>query len=235
MDLITALSTGGSLASITGLLTTLLQWIATSRESKAKLTIEEYLEWLRRRNHEEVLAVLQGNQSALTDLEALVNELKDSVVQATVLHEAGSERRHRELLEWLAKQKLLDHPKLEISTKGVEQAVHNPSQGTVSYRIQFRVVNISRSRATITKATVLMQDGDEEFERVIPVPEHCYDVLPNRGSLQITAGTPPLPLQGRGDRKPELKSLRLDLAQDEITHAFVPTDGKRLRETTTGN
>ena len=104
MDPITALNTGGSLASILGLSTTLLQWIASSKESKAKLTIEEYLEWLRRRNHGEVLDALRDNQSAVPALEALVDQLKDSVVQATLLHEAGSERRHKELLEWLAQQ-----------------------------------------------------------------------------------------------------------------------------------
>jgi hypothetical protein len=233
MDPITALSMGGSLASITGLSMTLLQWIASSKESKAKLTIEEYLEWLRRRNHEEVLDALRDNQSALSALEALVDQLKDSVVQATLLHETGSERRHRELLEWLAQQKLLDYPKLEIQTdRGVEEAVRSPTTGTVFYQIQFRVVNVSKSHATITGGTVIMQDGDEEIQ--CQIPSYNYDIPPDKGSMELRARTKPLPLQNRGDRKPEFRSLKLKLAQDEVPHTFVPGEGKRLRQITVG-
>jgi len=76
------LQTVGALASIAGLLPTLAQWFTseyrarkTKKKADAKEIIDQYIEWLRRQRHDELITKLSGSQQALSELHNLVNQL----------------------------------------------------------------------------------------------------------------------------------------------------------------
>lgn len=69
----------GSIASLVGVGTTLLQWLLQIRKEGKQATIDEYLEWLRRENHKEVLTAIEGNREVFGALEALINESAEKI------------------------------------------------------------------------------------------------------------------------------------------------------------
>lgn len=72
----------GSIASIAGLGTTFVQWIQSWRTanelgaaSEAEATIDDYLEWLRRNDHNEILLRLQESDEALSAIRMILAQL----------------------------------------------------------------------------------------------------------------------------------------------------------------
>ncbi|WP_149499222.1 NACHT domain-containing protein [Roseiconus lacunae] len=57
----------GSIASITGLGTSLVQWFSQSRRERERVTVEDYLEWLRRENHKQILSAIEHCHEVFTD------------------------------------------------------------------------------------------------------------------------------------------------------------------------
>ena len=76
------LQTMGAFASIAGLLPSFIQWFTSeyrARRGKKKEeisdVIEQYIEWLRRQRHEEVLMQLSASQEAMGQLTSLMEKL----------------------------------------------------------------------------------------------------------------------------------------------------------------
>jgi hypothetical protein len=63
-----------SVAGVGGIGLTLAQWYATVKGDKKKATIENYLEWLRRKDHQEVLNNLISSQESIIALQGLLKE-----------------------------------------------------------------------------------------------------------------------------------------------------------------
>jgi len=67
-----------------GIILTLLQWLHSIQSSRAaqekKATIDEYLEWLRRHNHQELLDAIVESRDALARLEAFVETNHDELL-----------------------------------------------------------------------------------------------------------------------------------------------------------
>lgn len=68
-----------------GILLTLLQWlhsIQVDQKTTAKTTsIRDYLEWLRRHNHQELVAALEASHDAQSQLDQLIREKHDALIQ----------------------------------------------------------------------------------------------------------------------------------------------------------
>lgn len=68
-----------------GILLTLLQWLhSIQADQKAigeTVTIRDYLEWLRRHNHQELVAALEVSHEAQAQLDQLIREKHDALIQ----------------------------------------------------------------------------------------------------------------------------------------------------------
>ena len=84
MDPNTAIHLGGSLASSASLAVSLLQWLRSERAAEVKLTVDEYLEWLRRQHPQEILRAIEGNEEAIAELRGWIGGIKDSVFRAVL-------------------------------------------------------------------------------------------------------------------------------------------------------
>ncbi len=228
MDPNMAINLGGSLASFTSLAVSLLQWLRSERAAEVKLTVDEYLEWLRRQNHHEILRAIEANEEVIAELRAWIEGIKDSVFRAVLTHETGSECRHRELMEWLDRSTVLDHPRLDISA---ELGVQLIACGTVAaFSVVFRAVNVSRCHATIVRGEATLSDLEEELRCPVVAIGSGIAIEPNRGCTSFEAKTHSMPLQGRQGNRPKLLRLELTLAQDSRVHTYVPAKGGRLVE-----
>lgn len=75
-----------------------VQWLRSLKQSKTDATINEYLEWLRRQNHLDLLRQLEGNQAALDGLSQTIEQIKDGVFGAILAHEASTAERHDQIM-----------------------------------------------------------------------------------------------------------------------------------------
>lgn len=68
-----------------GILLTLLQWLhsvqADQKATAETISIRDYLEWLRRHNHQELVAALEASHEAQEQLDQLIREKFDALVQ----------------------------------------------------------------------------------------------------------------------------------------------------------
>ena len=62
----------GGIASCADLVATIGQWLASVKENRSKATIDDYLEWLRRTEHHDVLARLESSADALDTISDLI-------------------------------------------------------------------------------------------------------------------------------------------------------------------
>jgi hypothetical protein len=63
-----------SVTGIGGIGVSLAQWYATVRSEKKKATIDDYLEWLRRKDHQDILNHLISSQESIKAIQDLLNE-----------------------------------------------------------------------------------------------------------------------------------------------------------------
>lgn len=221
MDLLSLLTMSSAVASHVSLGVTLLQWIRDARQSRTKLTIDEYLEWLRSQNHNELVELLSNNEEALTGIESLLDEVKDSILQAITDHEFNSAKRHDQVISLLTKAQTLDVPILKIKFKGISTSSESPR--FAAYKAGFHVVNASNSHATITQATAILRDRamlaiEARVMMLYDPPQ--INVEPHGGSIQMVAVTNKLEPKPTGELT--LEYLSLELAQDDHPRCYVP-------------
>lgn len=63
----------GSISSVFGLLATFFQERQRSHEAQQQATIQEYIEWLRRRDHAQAVTLLQSNRELMIAVQGLLN------------------------------------------------------------------------------------------------------------------------------------------------------------------
>jgi hypothetical protein len=110
-------------ASILGLATSFGAWVDArliarrqKKHSIADLTLKDYLEWLRRKDHKELLGQLKGSQDALDGIDRAIRRLKSESEESqhTIVHELHDGHSH--ILASLAA--------LETSVRRLEEAIH---------------------------------------------------------------------------------------------------------------
>jgi len=67
------LGPGADIATFVGLGATFVQWLISSKTADHQGTIQDYLEWLRRQNHNELLELLSRSESHLKIIEELLD------------------------------------------------------------------------------------------------------------------------------------------------------------------
>lgn len=217
------LATGGTLASYAGLGTTILQWIVSNRERRSELTVGDYLEWLRRNNHNELVERLTANHSAIDALELVLDETKNAVLEAITEHEFNSQNRHDALVALIMKAQELDTPILKITTEGL--VTHSENLNNYTLRIYFLVVNTSNCIATITGGKVRINDGTTSMEFPIRMNWNppLLTIPPSGGAHQAEAYSNAITKADSPDPF-NFESLEISLAQEPRPRLYVPTE-----------
>ena len=199
----------------------ILQWMVQSRETKARLSIEDYIEWLRRENHAELLERVEANRSTVS---AAIECVKDAVLGAIFEHEANSEKRHAELQRLFARLHMIEVPNLRA------QILHDVRTGTdidnrthTKFRMDFSLTNLSPWPASIQAGSVMLSDGGVDLPAHLNLWIHDLPYnLAGGAAMNLRAETGALPLSGRAGRSPQFQSLTVQIAQDGgQNHVFV--------------
>lgn len=69
-----------SISSFLGLTATFLQERRASKQHVAQATIEEYIEWLRRREHAQVVEILESNHNLVSALKGILGSSHEEVI-----------------------------------------------------------------------------------------------------------------------------------------------------------
>lgn len=228
MDWLNDSSAFGNALSAGSAAWTMIQWMISTRHDASRMTIENYLEWLRRKDHKEVLASIEANREQALQL---LEDLKESVLRAIVSHEINSQERHNDLKSTLEELLGLDLPRLKLRMPdGVIQS--GGGRETVRFRVDFEVINESRSEATIRRGEAVLIDGDEEVKAFLhpgSIPGGVLRLNTHRGADSFFMETRDLLLKGRNGRKPTFKFLSLDVIQFDSPLRFVEGNGITLR------
>lgn len=217
----------GNVLSASSLAVSILQWIATSRESKSNLTIDEYRDWLRRKDHKELLALLDQKQEADSELATLFEQLKDSVVDAVATHDRNDQERHEQLMEIWG----LEHPNLKL--RMVNDLKTDALPSCCRFYVDFEVVNESSSRAEIAEGYAMFLDGGKEIKAPIKrdgLKDGRLRLGSHRDSARFRVTTEAVELRGRAGRRPEFASLHIHVPQFGKMLKFVSDGGSDLRQ-----
>ena len=74
-------ATMASISSVFGLMATFFQERRGREEAQTQATLQEYIEWLRRREHTEAIAMLESNQKLTLAIEHLLSDGHDELVE----------------------------------------------------------------------------------------------------------------------------------------------------------
>ena len=95
------------------------------------------------------MAYLEDNQEALSVLEHLLEDVKDSVLHSIALHEANSESRYGVIVELLKRSNVLDRPQLKIRQVGeIREGLTSVGIGT--YLVTILRYPVDRARRTFS-------------------------------------------------------------------------------------
>ena len=158
------ISTVGGLASLAK---EILEWKQIRRENSQSDTIEEYKEWLRRKEHQQLLDLIEDNRIAFEHFyaslnQSLVSEVRQLDVNAQARHEAATN------LE-------IDRSKLAVKLIGFSSSNYQKKPVWVKSSVEGRVtiVNRNRSLLTIKSGFLEMKHERGEYRMNLSLPESC--------------------------------------------------------------
>jgi len=232
------LNTLGSIASLVGVGTTLLQWLTQVRQDGKQATIDEYLEWLRRQNHQEILSAIERTAGMLGVIESLIRDVSQktdalpdvlepliTAAQTAILAElAQSETRIVVQLAQLGDMlKLLQDnsqstkkvpdpkPEFEIQPGTVlRTTVVRTSPREAQFGVDLSLINRRTTMTTVVSCQVLLEYVGAELLARVRLRGNL--VLPRHGgAVQVRAETP---LVSDVGVLPKLVEIRVKTIQD---------------------
>ena len=217
------LNAGGSLASFGGLFLSIVQWFKAAASDETRQTIEDYLEWLRRENHTEILTAIQDHTGELGAIREIIASLRGAFLEALNVHERASQERHRLLL----KAQAPSPPKLSVSFK--RRFREQPF--TRAFIAVLRIVNEGGQMATVENGLAILsfKNGRRVQADLIYRPEGFLSITGNGGAAVVELLTNPQPIGGTGEM-PSLDYVELRLSQDSQSRRFEPAEGDTLKE-----
>ncbi|MBN1548436.1 MAG: SUMF1/EgtB/PvdO family nonheme iron enzyme [Syntrophaceae bacterium] len=200
------LQTVGALSSIVGLLPSFAGWFRTEylarktkRREQAKDVVEQYIEWLHRKRHKEILNKISGSQEALRSLEKLVEQL---IVQ--------SKEDRKAVLKRLENVDSKLSGKLDGIDGKIDNALVNQEEILMAVKSGDTVMEKDAAKAEVEYRKVLKEElGSIKMLGSPDVPNVPVDLLDTFVSLDITTmsvgkyreGLEPNEMRGETDRK----------------------------------
>lgn len=204
---------------IAGFFSTFYQWISQSGQAKTQLTIDSYVDWLRRQEHHTLADAIEGNRQLLELVQVLIEDVKVSVLTAIDEHERNSESRHAQMIRTFQ----------DVGIPDLELRLHRPVGMSMTrgaecqYSVMVNVVNRSRSKANVTGGFALLKIG-EELHRV--GLDHNYSrthLAENNGTGQLKFESKVMPAA-----PVTLECIEVKIAQDVpgTSRIFIPTQNE---------
>lgn len=156
------ISTVGALASLAK---DILEWKKIRRENSQSDTIDEYKEWLRRKEHQQLLEVIEGNWIAF---ESFYTSLNQSLVSELHQLDANAQARHE-----AATNLAIDPSKLEAKLNGFSSTIYQrvPAWGRFPVEGRVTIINRNRSLFTIKSGYVDMKHERGEYRMNLSLSE----------------------------------------------------------------
>ena len=150
---------GAALASLSGFFLNVHTYFAEKRKHKEEATIDDYLEWLRRQNHTELVDLIRGNREAF---ETLFASLQTSILDAIDGLNESLERLRRELTDLD-----VNPSKIEISLDGwtADSGMFMPGKRqSTKLNTSLTIVNRNRTNLTLTEVSGTVHHLSNEID-----------------------------------------------------------------------
>lgn len=161
----------GTVLGIASIGATFTQWLVESGKDRKRQTIDEYLEWLRRRDHAETMAAVEQNRQVLVDL---IESVKTAVLTTIADYEMLETTRHEQLMLLLTRFTEVSVPRLEFSFR---RELHRDSHlsGQTGCGFSFDALFVNRSAST--RATIQRIESQFIYDGSA-IRAHAQDRLP---------------------------------------------------------
>ena len=208
----------------------LLQFITGAKQRNTDLTIQDYQEWLRRKGHTELLEKLQHNQQALDAIAQILEQAKDSVINAILHHGDRTSGHLQEIADELRRQGTLDEQRLKIM---VQRPPHQEARSPhPSLEINYDATNPTNRHIVIVTGHAWVKVNQHRTKLNYHYPKSGFlDIGPHAVGTFLMQGTPGLsglstPVNYNEVRRVEYIELQLRGMIDPVR--YEPTENDRI-------
>jgi hypothetical protein len=168
------IATASSVASISSFGKQIQEWIVSRKDKGESQNIEDYLEWLRRHDHQQLVEQLEANMASF---QKFFDQLNRSLAQELAKLDANAQARHD------AEFSLdIDLRKVDVKLVGFSSSIFQQKPLWVTVPVEGRVTIVNRNRSVLTPSKGFMGLNHDRGEYRLTLSSMSQNEIPRGGA-----------------------------------------------------